>query len=217
MVLLGLGTTWGCTQWLHREDYTVFDLSDNPDGKDERGSGKMEEASVARASADEPSQYWLIGFKDRRLEREYLEDLVDVSFFRLLVGTSLALFLSLNFLVRFYISALILLFAVGAPPSQIVPYIVACVLTAIAFIGALVVLGFLRRHSFSGSLGTKGFFCSLGGRKYPFLEGRKYIALYAIEAAYLLYIFGCIWSFVAGFYYGDLAGTAGMMFPMAYW
>ena len=99
MVLLGLGTTWGCTQWLHREDYTVFDLSDNPDGKDERGAGKIEEASVAsrrvRASADEPSQYWLIGFKDRRLEREYLEDLVDVSSSCFLVGSALALLLYL--------------------------------------------------------------------------------------------------------------------------
>ena len=94
MVLLGLGTTWGCTQWLHREDYTVFDLSDNPDGKDERGSGKMEEASVARAS-DEPSQYWLIGFKDRRLEREYLEDLLEVSSSCFFVGSSLALLLYL--------------------------------------------------------------------------------------------------------------------------
>ena len=95
MVLLGLGTTWGCTQWLHREDYTVFDLSDNPDGKDERGSGKIEEASVARASADEPSQYWLIGFKDRRLEREYLEDLVEVSSSCFFVGSFLTLLLYL--------------------------------------------------------------------------------------------------------------------------
>ena len=90
MVLLGLGTIWGCTQWLHREDYSVFELGDNPDGK-------MEEASVAsprvRASDDEPSQYWLIGFKDRRLEREYLEDLVDVSSSCFLVGSSLALLL----------------------------------------------------------------------------------------------------------------------------
>ena len=72
-------------------NYTVFDLSDNPN---ERGSGKMEEASVARAS-EEPSQYWLIGFKDRRLEREYLEDLVEVSSSCFIVGTSLALLLYL--------------------------------------------------------------------------------------------------------------------------
>ena len=93
MVLLGLGTTWGCTQWLHREDYIVFERSDTPDGK-------MEEASVApsrvRASG-KPSQYWLIGFKDRRLEREYLEDLVEVSSSCFIVGTSLALLLYVIF------------------------------------------------------------------------------------------------------------------------
>ena len=95
MVLLGLGTTWGCTQWLHREDYTVFERSDTPEGK-------MEEASVAsprvRASG-KPSQYWLIGFKDRRLEREYLEDLVEVSSSCFIVGTSLALLSFLIFLL----------------------------------------------------------------------------------------------------------------------
>ena len=92
MVLLGLGTTWGCTQWLHREDYTVFDLSDNPDGKVE---GASVASSRVRASADEPSQYWLIGFKDRRLEREYLEDLLKVSSSCFFVGSSLALLLYL--------------------------------------------------------------------------------------------------------------------------
>ena len=93
MVLLGLGTTWGCTQWLHREDYTVFERSDTPDGK-------MEEASVASSrvrASGKPSQYWLIGFKDRRLEREYLEDLVEVSSSCFIVGTSLALLLYVIF------------------------------------------------------------------------------------------------------------------------
>ena len=93
MVLLGLGTTWGCTQWLHREDYTVFELGDNPDGKVE---GASVASSRVRASADEPSQYWLIGFKDRRLEREYLEDLVDVFSSCFIVGSSLALLLYLG-------------------------------------------------------------------------------------------------------------------------
>jgi len=92
MVLLGLGTTWGCTRWLHREDF-VFELSDTPEGK-------MEEASVASSrvrASGKPSQYWLIGFKDRRLEREYLEDLVEVSSSCFIVGTSLALLLYVIF------------------------------------------------------------------------------------------------------------------------
>ena len=102
MILLGLGTTLGCTRWLHREDYMVFERSDDSDGK-------MEEASVAssrvRASADEPSQYWLIGFKDRRLEREYLEDLVAVFSSCFLVGSALALLLYLALPLAFQSSA----------------------------------------------------------------------------------------------------------------
>ena len=99
MVLLGLGTTWGCTRWLHREDF-VFELSDSKaDEKGGRGDGKLSEASastgakLAAETAGEPSQYWLLGFKDRALEREYLEDLVDVSSYRLSVGTFFTLLL----------------------------------------------------------------------------------------------------------------------------
>ena len=82
MVLLGLGTTWGCTRWLHREDF-VFELSDSKAGK----------GTVKAALAAEAPQYWLLGFKDRALEREYLEDLVDVSSYRLSVGTFFTLLL----------------------------------------------------------------------------------------------------------------------------
>ena len=91
MVLLGLSTTWGCTRWLHREDF-VFELSDSKAGK----------GTVKSVLAAEPSQYWLLGFKDRALEREYLEDLVKVSAYRLSVGSFLALLLYcvFNFQVR---------------------------------------------------------------------------------------------------------------------
>ena len=92
MVLLGLGTTWGCTRWLHREDF-VFELSDSKAG---------DKSMLKSVLAAEPSQYWLLGFKDRALEREYLEDLVDVSSYRLSVGTFLSflLFSVFNFQVR---------------------------------------------------------------------------------------------------------------------
>ena len=97
MVLLGLGTTWGYTQWLHREDF-VFELSKKKaDEKGGRGHGKLSEASastrakLAGEPAGEPSQYWLLGFKDRHLEREYLADLVDANSDRLLVGSFLCL------------------------------------------------------------------------------------------------------------------------------
>ena len=99
MVLLGLGTTWGYTQWLHREDF-VFELSNKKaDKKGGRGDGKPSEASAstrAKLAGDpeqQPSQYWLLGFKDCALEREYLEDLVKVSAYRLSVGSFLALLL----------------------------------------------------------------------------------------------------------------------------
>ena len=83
MVLLGLGTVWGCIRWLHREDF-VFELSNKKAG---------DKTTMKAALAAEPSQYWLLGFKDRALEREYLEDLVKVSSYRLSVGTILALLL----------------------------------------------------------------------------------------------------------------------------
>ena len=170
MVLLGLGTTWGCTQWLHREDYTVFDLSDNPDGKDERGSGKMEEASVAsrrvRAS-DEPLQYWLIGFKDRRLEREYLEDLVDVFSSCFIVGSSLALLLylglplALNISTSVYYIDVELSFSYGSLESSL----------------SIIV----------GGLGILAAFIVCCVHSIGRWKVRKDVILYVIEGGYLLY------------------------------
>ena len=93
MVLLGLGTTWLRTNWLHREDF-VFELSDRK--RDEK-CVKLDEASASTRvklrgePAGEPSQYWLMGFKDRHLEREYLADLVDANSDRLVVGSFLCL------------------------------------------------------------------------------------------------------------------------------
>ena len=175
MVLLGLGTTWGCTQWLHREDYTVFDLSDNPDGKDERGSGKMEEASVARASADEPSQYWLIGFKDRRLEREYLEDLVDVFSSCFIVGSSLALLLylglplALNISTYVYYIGIELSFSYGSLESSL----------------SIIV----------GGLGILAAFTVCCVHSMGRWKVRKDVILYVIEGGYLLYTGALIyWS-----------------------
>ena len=175
MVLLGLGTTWGCTQWLHREDYTVFDLSDNPDGKDERGSGKMEEASVARASADEPSQYWLIGFKDRRLEREYLEDLVDVFSSCFIVGSSLALLLylglplALNISTYVYYIGIELSFSYGSLESSL----------------SIIV----------GGLGILAAFTVCCVYSIGRWKVRKDVILYVIEGGYLLYTGALIyWS-----------------------
>ena len=170
MVLLGLGTTWGCTQWLHREDYTVFDLSDNPDGKDERGSGKMEEASVARASADEPSQYWLIGFKDRRLEREYLEDLVDVSSSCFLGGSALALLLYLILPLVFAIYQFVI-----ATWKEDTPVPVGRV------------MGHFLLPMIVGGLGILAAFIVCCVHSIGRWKVRKDVILYVIEFGYLLY------------------------------
>ena len=165
MVLLGLGTTWGCTQWLHREDYTVFELGDNPDGK-------MEGASVAssrvRASADEPSQYWLIGFKDRRLEREYLEDLVEVSSSCFIVGSALALLLYLVPLA-FNISTFVYL-------SN----------TAFRFTASLSII--------VGGLGILAAFIVCCVHSMGRWKVRKDVILYVIEGAYLLYTGALIYA-----------------------
>ena len=170
MVLLGLGTTWGCTQWLHREDYTVFERTDNPDGK-------VEGASVApsrvRASADEPSQYWLIGFKDRRLERGYLEDLVEVSSSCFIVGTSLALLLYVIFLL----------------PMGILDYVYSSrqeeVKSGLVSVGE--VLRNLLLQVIVGGLGIVAAFVVCCVHSMGKWKVRKDVILYVIEGSYLLY------------------------------
>ena len=42
--------------------------------------------------ASSPSQHWILGFKDRDLEEEYLNDLVDVSKGRLYLGHGMCAF-----------------------------------------------------------------------------------------------------------------------------
>ena len=172
MVLLGLGTTWGCTQWLHREDYSVFELSDNPDGKVE---GASVASSRVRASADEPSQYWLIGFKDRRLEREYLEDLLDVSSSCFFVGSSLALLLylalplALSISSYVYLSGIELSFSYSSLEASL-----SIIVGGLGFLAAFIVC------------------CvhSIGRWKV-----RKDVILYVIEGGYLLYTGALIYCF----------------------
>ena len=182
MVLLGLGTTWGCTQWLHREDYTVFDLSDNPDGKDERGSGKIEEASVARASADEPSQYWLIGFKDRRVEREYREDLVEASSSCFLVGSALTLLL--------YIALPLALALVASVFSSIYE-----VENGLAPLGSLPWT--LLLPTIVGGLWFLAAFTVCCVHSMGRWKVRKDVILYVIEGGYLLYTGALIYAAIS--------------------
>jgi len=70
VVLCVLGLSSAFKRWLHKEDFK-FDESED-------------ERSLRQAA---PSQHFLIGFKDRELEEEYLDDLVlNVSKTRILVG-----------------------------------------------------------------------------------------------------------------------------------
>ena len=184
MVLLGLGTTWGCTQWLHREDYTVFERSEYPDGK-------MEGASVASSrvrASGKPSQYWLIGFKDRRLEREYLEDLVEVSSSCFIVGTSLALLLYVIFLL----------------PMGIIDYLYSSRYYKMENI--TVPVGEVLRNSLLpvivGGLGIVAAFVVCCVHSMGKWKVRKDVILYVIEGGYLLYTGALIWLYLDPGYSG---------------
>ena len=65
----------------------------------------------------------------------------------------------------------------GGSAQDLAPYMFACILPTIGFLGAFVVS-----------------FCYRRG----WLTKRKYIVLNVIELSYLLYIFAVIWSFQAG-------------------
>jgi len=193
MVLLGLGTTWGCTRWLHREDF-VFELSDTPEGK-------MEEASVASSrvrASGKPSQYWLIGFKDRRLEREYLEDLVEVSSSCFIVGTSLALLLYVIFLL----------------PMGILDYVYSSrqeeVKSGLVSVGE--VLRNLLLQVIVGGLGIVAAFVVCCVHSMGKWKIRKDVILYVIEGGYLLYTGVLIYYSAApthGFYDSSNSKTLG--------
>ena len=59
--------------------------------------------------ASTPSQYWLLGFKDRNLEEEYLNDLVDVSKDRLYLGYGMcAFFIFVSQILRLIVTDILL-------------------------------------------------------------------------------------------------------------
>ena len=68
-------------RWLHKENYSFKE--------------QMKLSSSSRTEdvlASSPSEYWLLGFKDRKLEEEYLNDLADVSEGRLFLGYGMCAF-----------------------------------------------------------------------------------------------------------------------------
>ena len=59
--------------------------------------------------ASTPSQYWLLGFKDRNLEEEYLNDLVDVSKDRIYLGYGMcAFFIFVSQILRLIVTDILL-------------------------------------------------------------------------------------------------------------
>ncbi|WZN62484.1 guanylate cyclase [Chloropicon roscoffensis] len=75
MVFLDVLVNYGCRRWLHKEDYS------------------FDEGGEKTRSSSRPSQYPLLGFKDRKLEDEYLEHLVVASKWRIILGYVTAILL----------------------------------------------------------------------------------------------------------------------------
>merc|ERR1712199_124507 len=70
MVFLDALVNFGCRKYLHKEDYD-FDESSTSSKNDVVSS---------------PSQYFVLGFKDRNLEAEYWNDVTLTSKYRILLG-----------------------------------------------------------------------------------------------------------------------------------
>ena len=89
MVFLDLLLSRCCRRCLHRED---FEFEAEVDANASKGH---------QESSHTPSRYFLLGFKDRNLEQEFLEDLVGTTIrTRVIVGycASTALFLFIPFM-----------------------------------------------------------------------------------------------------------------------
>ena len=79
MVVLTAITLFG-RRWLHKENYSF---------KEQMNVSSIRTQDVLDSS---PSQYWLLGFKDRDLEEEYLNDLAFVSKHRIYLGYGMCAF-----------------------------------------------------------------------------------------------------------------------------
>ena len=80
MVVLTAITLFG-RKWLHKEKYSF-------DEQMHLSSSKKTEDVLASS----PSEHWLLGFKDRNLEEEYLNDLAVVSKHRIYLGYGMCAF-----------------------------------------------------------------------------------------------------------------------------
>lgn len=85
MVFLDLLVNVGCKRCLHTEDYEF-------DEAEEDAHRSLTARNVSAPSAA-PKQYFFLGFKDRNLEDEYMEDLSRASKSRMLLGTFVSIFI----------------------------------------------------------------------------------------------------------------------------
>ena len=128
MVVLTAITLFG-RKWLHKEKYSFEEqmhLSSNKKTED--------------VLASSPSEHWLLGFKDRDLEEEYLNDLVDVSKGRLYLGHGMcAFFIFVAHIVRSITTYTLLpdMFA-AFPPKFIAEYFVFYVAACVIFLAGLI-------------------------------------------------------------------------------
>ena len=83
--------------------------------------------------ASSPSEHWLLGFKDRDLEEEYLNDLVDVSKGRIYLGHCMCAFFIFAVHIFRYI-----VFSVLFPDTVIQKYIGSYVAACVIFLAGLI-------------------------------------------------------------------------------
>merc|ERR1711904_532240 len=86
MVLLGLLVGEGCRRWLHREDYVFEDKVNSLTlGRVALGHRSRNARHGIRFT---PAQWFFLGFKDRNLEDDYLNDFIIISRRQIILGYS---------------------------------------------------------------------------------------------------------------------------------
>jgi hypothetical protein len=91
MVLLGLGVCQVFREYLQKEHYD-FDEAVDKLGRATREMEREEMDDNKRAVGySTPSVYWALGFKDRSLEDEYLEDFVRISARQIILGYAMCI------------------------------------------------------------------------------------------------------------------------------
>ena len=111
-----------CRKWLHKEDYPF-----------KRQMNLLSSMGTEHLLSSSPSEYWLLGFKDRELEDEYLNDLVLVSKDRIYLGygmCALIVFLDIPWTIFIFITF-------PDPQYYVFGFILYCIMFAI-FIAGLI-------------------------------------------------------------------------------